>query len=191
MNNPSVKRQPESHVFDARQAKMLQQVSQDYLCRIFIRTESDFPRIQYQWEHRASPSGGGRHPINIVVLNLIGREQEILLYDSLTHSLSELGDINAEDLRGFVSAVDEVLPLNGACILWFIAQFDKTLSKYEGGDSLVWQDAGCLLSTTYLVAEALDFNCCAIGITGEPYISEMLSAAPLVEGVGGCLIWKK
>ena len=145
----------------------------------------------FQWEHRNSPSGGGRHPINIFVTNLQGTREGLHLYDSLTHSLLKLDDIDPADLQSFTSKVDEVLPLNNGCIVWFAAQFDKTLSKYQGGESLVWLDAGCLLATTYMVAEALGLNCCAIGITGEPYISRMLCAAPLIEGVAGCLIWKK
>lgn len=145
----------------------------------------------FQWEHRSAPSGGGRHPIDLLVANLRGAKEGLHHYDSLTHSLSLLGDTDCRLLQNFMEAVDGVLPINNGCVLWFAAQFEKTLSKYQDGDSLVWIDAGCLMATVYMVAESLGLNCCAIGITGEPHVSRMLTAAPLVEGVAGCLIWKK
>lgn len=145
----------------------------------------------YQWEHRSAPSGGGRHPIDILVANYQGKTESLYLYDPLGHALMRLGGINQEGLTSFIATVNDVLPINEACIIWFAAQFDKTLSKYQDGESLVWLDAGCLLATTYLVAETLRLNCCAIGITGEPHISGILSTAPLVEGVAGCLVCRR
>jgi hypothetical protein len=88
-------------------------------------------------------------------------------------------------------AVDEVVAPEQARMLWFGAQFERTLSKYENGESLVWRDAGALLATLSLVAECLSLNCCAIGITGEPFVSGMFGKDSNVVGVGGLLVGRR
>ena len=145
----------------------------------------------FLWQHRASPSGGGRHPIDIVLGNYQGDASGLYLYDPLAHTLARLSNVDAHQLRTFVDTVNQVLSVGQAVIIWFVAQFDRTLSKYADGESLVWLDAGAMLATFYLVAEASSLNWCAIGITGEPWISGLLKARQLVEGVGGCLLWTR
>jgi len=145
----------------------------------------------FLWQHRASPSGGGRHPVDIVLGNYQGDASALYLYDPLAHALARLGDLDGHQLKTFVNTIDQVLPVGEAVIVWFVAQFDRTLSKYADGESLVWLDTGALLATVYLVAEASGLNCCAIGITGEPWISRILRAPELLEGVGGCLLWTR
>jgi hypothetical protein len=90
-----------------------------------------------------------------------------------------------------MKAVDEVIPIGGATILWLAAQFDRTMARYENGESLVWRDAGCFLGTLDLTAEALGMSFCQLGLTGEPWISQTLGSGHRVVGAGGCLVGER
>jgi hypothetical protein len=110
------------------------------------------------------------------------------LYDSLGHSLGQLALASRAPYRRLHALVNTLLPLGASVVVWFVADFGRTLARYRHGESLVWRDAGALLATMNLVAEALGMNCCALGATGDPWVSRMLQAGTTVRGVGGCLI---
>jgi len=141
-----------------------------------------------RWQHRPTPSAGGKHPVDLLIFPNGPTEKAGYVYDSVSHVLSLLKITDGKSLEQFFSAVDQVVAIERATIIWLIAQFDRTLSKYENGESLVWRDAGALLSTVSLVAEYLNLNCCALGITGEPFISRILDSQDKVIGVGGLLL---
>jgi SagB-type dehydrogenase family enzyme len=143
------------------------------------------------WQHRPCPSAGGRHPIDIMVWNHHGDPETVYRYDPIAHCLSEICEVDKASLAKLMRAINEVVPVGPAIILWFVAQFDRTLAKYLRGESLVWRDSGALLATVYLVAEALDLNCCGIGITGEPWISAALKGKKRLCGVGGCFVGER
>jgi SagB-type dehydrogenase family enzyme len=142
-----------------------------------------------RWQHRPCPSAGGCHPVDILVIDqppaMGGRR--ISLYDHIAHALTHLV-VATSDLHEFVADVDEVLALNHATILWMVAQPARTFSKYEYGESLIWRDAGAILATIGIVAEALGLNYCAVGATGEPAISQLLASDGSLAGLGGCLV---
>lgn len=137
-------------------------------------------------EHRCCPSAGGIHPIDTL---LVDREKtRLFLYDGLAHALCNLEGIREPDLRGLTDEISSIVQLDNCQIVWFVAQFDRTLSLYENGESLLWRDAGVVVATFCYVAEALGLNCCPIGIHGEPFISRLLQTSGDIVGVGGCLI---
>ena len=144
----------------------------------------------FLWQHRPSPSGGGRHPVDILVCSSF-THPTLDLYDPLAHCLCRLAVVDQAALTQFVYEVDAVLPVGDAAILWFVAQFDRTMSKYQNGESLVWLDAGALLSTVYLVAEASGLACCAVGITGTPWVTQALGGEKRLDGLCGCLLWRR
>jgi len=125
-----------------------------------------------RWQHRPSPSAGGRHPIDILVLS--NDDPAVYLYQPEAHALARLQIADAQALDQLLSSVHAVINPAGATILWFAAQFDRTLSCYHNGESLVWRDTGALTATISLVAECCALNSCAIGISGEPFISKLL-----------------
>lgn len=139
-----------------------------------------------RWEHRPSPSAGGRHPIDIFVLDINKGKTTFFLYQNANHSLAEL-QLNNDFVLQLIDKSEEVLPRNQATIIWLGAQFDRTMSRYEYGESLVWKDSGVLTSIIALVAESLELNCCPLGITGEPYFSKAFKTSQLV-GVGGIYV---
>jgi SagB-type dehydrogenase family enzyme len=143
------------------------------------------------WQHRPTPSAGGRHPIDLLIFKEQDKSRSVYLYNALSHALGRLTASDSEDLDNFFSSVNDVVPLAQATIIWFAAQFERTLSRYENGESLVWRDAGALITTIALVAECLGLNSCAVGITGEPHISRMLNSREKVVGVGGVIVGQK
>lgn len=137
-------------------------------------------------QHRHTPSAGGIHPIDILTVDPV--DARISLYDPIAHALCAVCDIKTRYAVRLLQKTQTLVPIQRASVLWFVAEFAKTLSKYKNGESLVWRDAGALLATVCLVSEALQLNCCPIGITGEPFISAALNSSARVVGVGGCLV---
>jgi SagB-type dehydrogenase family enzyme len=140
------------------------------------------------WEHRAAPSAGGKHPIDLLITGVNGRRDQLYLYEPRKHLLVELALCDEQALLALNAQLETVLPHSPGITLWFAAQFGRTFGKYERGESLVWRDAGALLATLGLVAEALGLAFCGIGITGEPHIGRALGAEARISGVGGCQI---
>jgi len=183
-------------VIDCRKSRRdgLQLREEDISCLLWFcsRTkQTEREASGFLWEHRPAPSAGGRHPIDIILYNYMGDTSSLYLYAPLSHSLARLKNIDNTALMKFKTAIIDVLEIENATIIWFLGQFDKTLSKYENGECLVWLDAGILLETIYLVAEALALGCCAVGITGEPWISEALNGNGQIDGLTGCLVWRQ
>jgi hypothetical protein len=142
-----------------------------------------------RWEHRATPSAGGRHPIDTLLFETT--PNRLWLYDSLGHCLRQIRPRVPSMLRRLRAAVNQVLPVGQGTILLHAAQLARTAARYRHPDTLVWRDAGALVATTALVAEALGLSCCPLGITGEPFLSEALGSDARVLGVGGCIVGKR
>ena len=143
----------------------------------------------FVWQHRPSPSGGGRHPLDLLVWqsDTVGP----CLYDPIAHSLVELNANTPSAGEELIAHTRHIVPFKTASLIWFAAQFDRTLSRYQHGESVVWRDAGVLTAAICLIAEALGLSCCPLGITGEPFISRLLGSKSLVVGAGGLLIGRR
>jgi SagB-type dehydrogenase family enzyme len=141
------------------------------------------------WQHRASPSAGGRHPIDILVCNRERSSNEIYtdLYDPPSHSMRRL-KTDKEHLGTFLVNVAQALDPQEGTLLWFIAQPERTISKYKDGEALILLDAGALITTVSFVAAALDLNCCAVGCTGEPWITNALEGQAKLLGITGLVV---
>lgn len=159
-----------------------------WFCSRTIQTKQE--DSGFVWQHRPVPSAGGRHPIDIILCNYAGDESNIYIYDPCSHSLARLKNIDNTSLKKFVTVINDIIDTKNATIVWFIGQFYKTLAKYENGECFVWLDAGILLGNIYLITEALSFKCCAIGMTGEPWISTALKSNGQIDGLTGCLVWR-
>ncbi|HUI28954.1 MAG TPA: nitroreductase family protein [Candidatus Acidoferrales bacterium] len=145
----------------------------------------------YMWQHRPTPSAGGRHPIDVLIYDHGNNQRTFELYDPIAHSLNLIHFPNPHPAEKLIEKIGNMIELQEATIILFAAQFGKTLTHYKNGESLVWRDSGALLATFGMMAEALSLNCCGIGITGEPYLSGALASGGLVTGVGGCLVGKR
>lgn len=136
---------------------------------------------------RPAPSAGGLYPIDVLVI----QEQtspSVSLYDPISHALCVLRNFDVDGLFDVVRNARDASQYSAGTILLFSANFDRTSSKYENGESLVWRDSGALLSMIYLACEGLGLACRGLGITGEPWISSLTPLHSGRSGVGGCVV---
>jgi SagB-type dehydrogenase family enzyme len=138
----------------------------------------------YSWEHKNSPSAGGLHPIHIVIY----RDNRVGIYDSVAHAIYQLDEVDKSLLESFAVSLNEIVRIDRGTVVWFAADIAKTLANYEDGETLVWRDAGAMLATVSLAAEALNLNCCSLGSTGEPFISQIIPSNRSLYGVGGLIV---
>jgi SagB-type dehydrogenase family enzyme len=152
------------------------------------KTLESAPPGSPRWEHRHVPSAGGRHPIDLLVLDRTLGPDTLQWYDPCAHALCTLQVRDRGALHRLRNSADHVLQGQDGVVIWHAAQFARTTSRYADGESLVWRDAGALVAVTTLVAEALGIVCCPLGTTGEPHLSGALGAERIVQGVGGCVV---
>ncbi|WP_296268909.1 hypothetical protein [Pseudomonas sp. UBA6562] len=138
----------------------------------------------FDLELRPVPSAGAIHPIHILV-HLPG-SLNWRRYDSRRHGLVELPG-SGEALAELVAQCHMTLPSEQATRLLLVAEAGKTGAKYANGESLIWRDAGALLAIMAVIAEALGYAFCPLGITGEPWASRIAPSGVLT-GVGVALV---
>lgn len=150
--------------------------------RMAVRQKSGFIL-----EYRPTPSAGGRHPVDLMIVRRQGSRWRAWLYEPMTHHLLLL-DVRYQLLCRLVEQANQLVSVKRATIIWFVSQPERTASKYVNSESLVWRDAGVLIGHMALVAEALELSFCPLGTTGEPIVSTLLGGGGQVAGVGGCLL---
>jgi SagB-type dehydrogenase family enzyme len=142
----------------------------------------------HKWYHRPVPSAGGRHPIDLLLIDQGISADAVYLYNPIAHAISKLAINEFGDLEGLLAAVNAIVNMQNATVVWFAAQFKRATSAYKNATTLLYQDAGVLIATLGLVSEALGLNFCPIGITGDPWVFRMLRAKEYIRGAGGCLV---
>lgn len=154
-------------------------------------------RVQAWWSapdgfnatQRPTPSAGGRHPIDLVTVttNVVDLDPGLWLFDPYTCELVEYG---LRSNCGAAAVAQARAALEGgaepAAAVFAIAHFGRTLSRYPGGSSLVLRDAGALLATMQLCANAAGLASCIVGTSGA--LLSRKSADHLVEDVGALLL---
>jgi SagB-type dehydrogenase family enzyme len=120
-----------------------------------------------QEETRSLPSAGACHPIHLEVLSsgIPGLGAGHWFFDPLGCGLCEVED--AADLAVVGAALRaRGISFSGAyTAIFVVAEFDRTLSRYPAGASLVWRDAGVLLAGLHLCAGDLGLGSCILGTT--------------------------
>lgn len=135
-------------------------------------------------QHRYVPSAGGIHPIDLIVIS--PTERAVSIYDPVAHALCKL-KTEPEQLEAFLSYTGAVLEPSAGTIIWYAARPEKVGAKYQNELSLIWRDAGALIASMYLIAEALDLNCCALGVLGNSELQALTNNTTVI-GTGGCII---
>ncbi|EHJ48324.1 nitroreductase [Solidesulfovibrio carbinoliphilus subsp. oakridgensis] len=141
-------------------------------------------------KHKAFPSAGGRHSIDVLYITHHNNRWNCFLYDDCAHALCLL-DINNRQILNFIHKISSVLDPQFGDIIWFVSQDLKLSSKYENAESLIWRDAGVALGHLAFVAEAIGLNFCPLGITGDNEIRELLCIPESLSPVGGCIVGRK
>lgn len=129
----------------------------------------------YVTSHRPAPSAGARHPIDVHVLagDVEGLPIGVWQFDPLSCELVQTGTDHEPPLRALGEIVAADTP--PAAVI-AVAHLDRTLSRYPGGLSLLWRDAGALLATLHLCATDVGLASCIVGSTGVLYCDPATSA---------------
>jgi hypothetical protein len=122
------------------------------------------------WESRAAPSAGGLHVINLLCLPL-NDDQAAGIYDPERHDLIKLphAGLEASLLLNRMS-VSEICGAVTGTTLQFAAEFGRGEAAYENYESLLWRDAGALLTIIALVANALGVTATPLGRIGHAIV---------------------
>lgn len=137
----------------------------------------------------ASPSAGGRHPIDILVGLPEKDSRRLFIYEPLSHSLRRL-DVPIDLQREFFDDINKTLPLGDSVLIWFSIQYMRTASKYNDYESLIWRDAGAQLCCLQQVTKYVGLDSCPIGYLAEETFGKMFNSASLISG-GGMIIGMK
>lgn len=120
-------------------------------CRVLAWNESD---DGYQRTFCPFPSAGGRHPIDVYLLaqRVTGLRPGCWRFDGVRCELVA----QPIPTESTLSAVRAALGLteDPPALLVLVADFDRTLSRYPAGSTLVWRDAGVAAGTIHLLASA-------------------------------------
>lgn len=147
-----------------------------------IRCQRTAPSsLGFALQQRPIPSAGAIHPIHLVT-QLPDDMEAWARYNPITHSLDIIGAA-AGVLDTLRDETEHVVPAHPGSLLLFIAEPAMTAAKYEYADSLVWRDAGVMQGALALAAEALGLHYCLLGITGDPWVSQLSNQCQLT-GVG-------
>jgi SagB-type dehydrogenase family enzyme len=130
--------------------------------------------------HRPCPSGGSIHPIHLVFQ--LDEQSGLVRYDPWRHDLAVLP--HSEELASSMrSATRTLVVADGSTLVAQVAEPGKTFAKYTEASSVVWRDAGVQLGYLALAAQTLSMQFCPLGITGDPWASQLDQQGRLV-GVG-------
>lgn len=138
----------------------------------------------YISSHRPTPSAGARHPLDLHLLagEVKGLASATYVFDAVTCELVLTGGPRDGTLTKLAEIVGASGPPPAAVVA--VAHGERTLSRYPGGLSLVWRDAGVLLGTLHLCCTDLGLASCIVGTCGL-LIDER---SPVVVDVGCVLL---
>lgn len=137
----------------------------------------------YQRTYRPVPSAGGRHPIDLCLAaeRVEGLRPGLWGFEPTRCELVRQGPVPESVWDGVSAALD--YRTGQPAVILLIAQFERTLSRYPAGASLVWRDAGVVAATLHFHATAAGLRSTILGTAG------LLPAGPgLRSDVGGVLI---
>lgn len=150
-------------------------------CRTFTSRPSG---MGFDLENRPYPSGGGIHPIHLVLQRSGSGALE--RYNTRDHSLEELpgSELMASCLR---EGANKALETQASTLIALVAEPGKTAAKYTHPASLVMRDAGVILGYLSLCSEVLGLSFCPLGMTGDEYLKRLDEQSKL-RGVGLALV---
>jgi SagB-type dehydrogenase family enzyme len=140
------------------------------------------------WQSKPSPSGGGCHPIQLLVLRAPVLINALLVYDSEHHIFGVREMPDSKFLRRCLGEVEKCLKIHNGTTLWFVADLARSGARYRNPESLAWRDSGALMATIGLVAESMALECCGLGFHDIPLLRRFLKLNQSVIGVGGCVV---
>jgi hypothetical protein len=149
-----------------------------------VRGSAQTGRAGLPIEWRPTPSAGALHPIHLVCI-ASDQVQPIRLYDPSLHAFRDLVSPPEPVYRSNGQLVRAVL---GSCFgvtVRLVADMEKARAAYENADSLVLRDAGCMLATIGLCAEAMRMRSSVLGFLGDEIVAELSLPPNRFAGIGG------
>jgi len=116
------------------------------------------------------PTAGALASVRTVIL---GPSEEAWVYDAVKHR-AEVLSASIDTCDGIRRSANEFFNIGEGLLLLFLAHRPFITRYYESPDSLVLREAGVLLGTLGLVAEALEFSFCPLGTTAEDWLIRLL-----------------
>lgn len=130
------------------------------------------------WEHRAAPSAGGLHPIELVITG--NSDEQAFRYNPTRHALERLVNIDATLLQAACADLRTVVPTADGALILLAADLGRTAAAYENAESLVWRDAGCLIAMLQIVGAWLELGCCPLGTLGRNLLQTIGAESQLI-----------
>lgn len=119
---------------------------------------------RFGWEHRASASSGGLHPVELLV---VGDGAATHWYDPQRHALCLVEVVDDARFAAALGRYRSLVPTRGGALLCFGVDSSRTSAKYDHAESLIWRDVGCVLATFHLCATWLNLGFCPLGALGN------------------------
>lgn len=134
-------------------------------------------------EKRPVISAGGLHCVEILVSP--ANDSYLYRYNSISHSFERLTSYSTSKIR---QVINQFFPTGKhASAIWYVGDITKASGKYEHPESLIWRDAGAILSTHSLVSEHLNLAFSPLGVTLQAH-AEKLSNERILMCLGIALI---
>jgi SagB-type dehydrogenase family enzyme len=140
-------------------------------------------------ESRSAPSAGGIHEIDTYLVS--PDTQVVERYDSLCHALDKLVVADETCIDRFLNDVRAASPAARGTVMAFIADTESIGGVYANSASLLWRDAGCVLATMHLCAEALGLAFLPLGLLGENMIAGLGMPAARFSAVGAAVAGRR
>jgi len=156
-----------------------------HACRVHRTWPSGRANIPWQW--RAAPSGGGLHPIEVVCIPSKSSDR-VSIYDPVAHSLQIIACSSGLVVQRNARDLQKIFGVSRGTTLQLVADLSKMEAAYDNPMSIVWRDAGCLISIICLCAEWLSYSCCPIGRVGTSLLSDLGLPSDRYVAVGGLLV---
>lgn len=176
------------------EALTLAQVS-TLLYHTYAEQSADLMSSSAKKNRRVTPSAGACYPLTLYLqCNYVySLQQGLYSYNPLQHRLDFLGECKKFQRKAWQWANQSLgiaAEQKAALILFVCARFNKTLMRYgAAGYSLILKDTGALYQSIYLVSNALNLACCAVGGCMEDELAQKLGIDSGQEGqVGGLVI---
>ena len=116
------------------------------------------------------PTAGALASVRTVVLE---PHKEAWVYDAVGHR-SEMLAAPMDVCDQIRTSASEFFNVGEGSLLLFFAYRPFVTKYYDAPDSLILREAGVLLGTLTLVAEALEFSFCPLGTTAENWLITLL-----------------
>jgi len=127
-------------------------------------------------ERRVHPSGGGKYPIELYALILKNGEVKrgVYHYSIETHALEHMITVDIDVVLAQLAPHDDFAREGGMVVLFSFVKH-RSFEKYGAlAYKLAFVEAGHISQNMYLLASALNFACCGMGMSDGSRLNDTL-----------------